>query len=222
MKFGLLELIWNAGPVVKGVLLLLFSMSVLSWAVISLKWVSFRTAAGQNKKFLELFWRSKSLDEIFGKCENMRFSPVAEVFKSGFRELQKLSAGDTKHGFEIDNLTRAMGRTSLTELSALEKFLTPLATTASSAPFIGLFGTVWGIMSSFREIGATGSANLAVVAPGISEALVATAIGLLAAIPASIFYNTFVQSSRRMTVEIEGFTQDFLNIVQRGIMGGRK
>lgn len=225
IQTGVLDLINQAGWVVKGVLLMLLFSSLVCWAIIFMKQRLLRLADHQNTKFLKTFWQSKSLDEIFSKLDGYALSPVALVFKSGFKELQKLSLGDrpqTSGGHEIDNVHRALARASQAQVARLEKHVSWLATTASAAPFVGLFGTVWGIMNSFRKIGATGAANLSVVAPGISEALIATAIGLAAAIPAAIAYNHFVNAIKRQTVDMDCFTQDFLNIVQRGLMTGGK
>lgn len=223
IKTGILDLIAQAGPVVQFVLLVLLLFSVLSWAIIIAKYRKIRSAARQNQKFLEAFWHSKNMDEIYGKSENYSTAPIASVFQSGFRELRKLPSGERAGGKgEVENINRAMMRASNNEVGSLEKHVGWLATTASATPFIGLFGTVWGIMNSFRNIGITGSANLAVVAPGISEALVATAIGLGAAIPAVVAYNHFSNQIRRIAIDVDCFVNDFLNIVQRSFMNKRK
>ena len=154
---------------------------------------------------------------VVGKNEG---SPVAAVFKSGVKELKKVAPGEGADG--IDNVHRALVRASNSEIAGFERHVGWLATTASAAPFVGLFGTVWGIMNSFQNIGATGAANLAVVAPGISEALITTATGIGAAIPAVIAYNHFAGQIKRLSVDMECFTQDFLNIIQRSIIGTRK
>lgn len=156
------------------------------------------------------------MDEIFQKIDQYSNSPIAAVFRSGMKELRKLTGtGDGIAELEVENISRSLSRTSNDEIANLEKNITWLATTASSAPFIGLFGTVWGIMTSFQSIGASGAANLAVVAPGISEALIATAAGIAAAIPAAVFYNHFLNKIKRVALDIDGFNQDFLNIVRR-------
>jgi biopolymer transport protein TolQ len=222
---GLLGLIAEAGPVAKFVLFLLLSTSVYCWAVIFTKGRSFKRAASQNGKFLDVFWHGKSIDEIFGKADQYPGSPVASIFKSGVKELKKLSSSNDlqsagKEG--VQNISRALARQSNAEVANLEKHISILATTASAAPFVGLFGTVWGIMNSFQNIGATGAANLAVVAPGISEALITTATGIAAAIPAVVAYNHFINKIRRQAVEMENFTQDFLNIIQRSTFSGKK
>lgn len=215
-----LDLILNAGWVGRIVLVILTALSVLSWAIIVAKHRSLKSLAVENKKFIDLFWQGKNMDDIFAKAETFQQSSVANVFMSGFKELKKLSLADrSKEGLpEIENIGRAISRTSQNELNVMEKNVNWLATTASAAPFIGLFWTVWGIMDSFRNIGATGSANLAVVAPGISEALIATAFGLIAAIPAVVAYNYFLNRIKRIAIDMDGFSQDFMNIVQRSFM----
>jgi len=224
LKYGFWDLIANSGPVGKGIMLLLLLSSIWSWGIIFSKWRLLKRASHQNTGFLDVFWHSKSIDEIFAKSDQFGASPVATVFKSGFKELKKLSGGDTKPIEEsgVDNVNRALFRSSATEIAALEKNLSWLATTASAAPFVGLFGTVWGIIDAFQRIGATGSANLAVVAPGISEALVATAAGIGAAIPAVVAYNHFLNHVKRISIEMDGFNHDFLNIVQRTAISVRK
>ena len=222
VHLGLLDLVMNAGLVVQLVLLMLAFASVLCWAVIFSKWRLYRLAHHENQAFLNNFWKSKSLDDVLPQTEEYSYSPISLVFQSGFKELQKLSSTERNSPNDLDNVGRALSRSSASQVTALEKHLTILATTASAAPFIGLFGTVWGIMNSFRDIGLKGSANLAVVAPGISEALVATAVGLAAAIPAAIFYNHFVTKIKRLAVDMDGFSQDFLNIIQRGWTNGAK
>jgi biopolymer transport protein TolQ len=228
---GILELISEAGLVAKLVLLLLLGTSITCWAIIVTKWRSFKLASEQNDQFMKLFWNSKNIDEIVTKSEKFLHSPVAAVFKYGVKELRKFSNHASNNTNEIyvpsntekvDNIYRALIRASTTEITLLEKNLTWLATTASAAPFLGLFGTVWGIMSAFQSIGATGAANLAVVAPGISEALITTATGIGAAIPAVIAYNYFTGKVRKVAVDMECFSQDFINIIQRSLTTGRK
>jgi biopolymer transport protein TolQ len=221
---GIVDLIAEAGPVAKFVLLILLSASVFCWAIILLKWRALSRASSQNQKFLNVFWHGKNIEEIFSKSEKFPSSPVATVFKSGVKELKKLSGGEVEAvGSErVDNVYRALLRSSTSEVAALESHLGWLATTASAAPFIGLFGTVWGIMNSFQNIGATGAANLATVGPGISEALITTATGIAAAIPAVVAYNHFTGQIRRLAVDMECFSQDFINIIQRSVMGGAR
>lgn len=219
-QLGLFDLVLQAGFVGKSVLILLVAASIFSWTVIFAKWKAMKAVAIENASFLEIFWHGKSIDEIYTKSEKFNRSPTASVFKSGFRELKKLT-GDSQHldSLAIDNIYRALLRSSNAEISTLEKHLGWLATIASAAPFVGLFGTVWGIMNSFQSIGATGAASLAVVAPGISEALITTAFGIGAAIPAVIAYNHFAGVIKRVAVDMDCFSQDFLNIIQRSMMG---
>ena len=153
---------------------------------------------------------------MFKLANQFILSPLASIFTASYYEMQKLSDAKKKtNRFDFDNIERSVNRAHLTEMSRLEGFIPFLATTASAAPFIGLFGTVWGIMNSFQAIGARGSANLATVAPGISEALIATAIGLAAAIPAVIFYNFFLNKIKKFNSEMKNFRAELLNILKR-------
>ncbi len=221
---SMLDLLFQAGPMAKLVLLLLMSASVVCWAVILMKWNSLRHALQENEEFLNVFWHGKSVEEIFSKSDRFARSPVAMVFQAGVKELKKLSGPENRplDQLGIENLNRALLRASNSEIKALEKYTGWLASTASAAPFVGLFGTVWGIMNSFQNIGATGAANLAVVAPGISEALITTATGIGVAIPAVIGFNYFAGQIKRMAVDMDCFTHDFLNIIQRNAINGRK
>lgn len=221
---GILGLIADSGPVAKLVLLVLAAASVYCWAIILTKWKTLQRASDENTEFLNIFWHGKNLDEVLLKSDKYANSPVASVFKSGVKELKKASPGEENlSGGHVENVQRALIRTSTSEVAQLERHISWLATTASAAPFVGLFGTVWGIMNAFQNIGASGAANLAVVAPGISEALITTATGIAAAVPAVIAYNHFAGQIRKMAGEMEGFSQDFVNIVQRTVLqGGRK
>lgn len=222
---GALHAITNASPVVQLTLLSLILMSVVCWAIIFHKRKKFKLIATENAQFLEAFWLASSLDTLNKDLSKFSNSSVATVFKAGFQELQRIadsnlvdknSKGSSSPKLQgIDNLVRSLQKASDVEIMKMEKNLTFLATTGSTGPFIGLFGTVWGIMGAFHKIGQTGAASLAVVAPGISEALVATAIGLAAAIPATVAYNNFIARLKREELEIEGFKTDFLNIAKR-------
>jgi biopolymer transport protein TolQ len=214
-SLDIVSLILNASPVVKGVLGMLILMSVASWFVIGSKTLYLANAASRSTKFQDNFWKTMS--------ESSAPSPVGEVFRAGYTELAKLqkrrqenvdTAGEALMG-DIESVQRALDRARTTAITEMESRVPLLGTTASAAPFIGLFGTVWGIMNSFRSIGAKGAANLATVAPGIAEALVATAIGLMAAIPAVMAYNYFSRRIRVISSEMETFSSDFLNIVRR-------
>ncbi len=218
-----MELVLNAGPVVKLVLLILVYFSVVSWAIIFYKQLVIHRAIRDSERFLDFFWSKKRFDAIGQGLDDYRHSPLTVLFREVYSELaqSRKQAG----GLETDNLVADLGeqervarvlrRSSTSEGHRLEKYLSFLATTGSAAPFIGLFGTVWGIMNAFHGIGTSGNASLAVVAPGISEALVATAIGLVAAIPAVIGYNHFINKINVLTGEMDNFSQEMLNIVQR-------
>lgn len=221
----IMSLIGRASLVAKIVLFLLVIMTVLGLAVIIAKALQFRRAQDENRQFLNVFWNEKSVGDAFAKSERFVKSPIAAVFMSGAREIKKLNAAKGEpNSWSVDehglaNVSRALTRTSGSELISLEKYLSLLAIFASAGPFIGLFGTVWGIMVSFQEIGSSGSASLATVAPGIAEALVATAAGLFVGIPAVIGYNSFASRIKRQSTDLDGFSQDFLNIVHRGTHG---
>jgi biopolymer transport protein TolQ len=208
---------------VKFVLLLLLVFSVVSWAIIFLKYRYYRKIKKENEDFNADYLKNSKLSDIMPAAKKYSYSTTAEVFRVGYAELTKINkqANDLTQGSEeislssMDNLERSLNKASNTEMTKLESALGFLATTGSASPFIGLFGTVWGIMDTFKGIGARGSATLAVVAPGISEALIATAAGLAAAIPAVIFYNYFLNQSKNMVQEMENFAAEFLNIVER-------
>ncbi|HLA05158.1 MAG TPA: protein TolQ [Syntrophales bacterium] len=225
---SLIDMILDAGVIVQFVLLFLLFFSVLSWAIIFMKYLAIRKARRENVSFSEVYMRSTKLSEVFTASKKFTYSPVAEVFRTGYAEqvnLNKLmkdspaaSEGSAVSASEmkgVDNVERALNRACSAELTKLESTLGFLATTGSVSPFIGLFGTVWGIMDTFRGIGAKGSATLAVVAPGISEALVATAAGLAAAISAVVFYNYFQNNLKTMAIEMVSFASELLNIIER-------
>ncbi len=221
----------GTGLVVKLVLILLIYFSVVSWAIIFYKLLQVYRANSESERFLEFFWKSKRFDTISSQLDRFPNSPLSLMFNEGYTELKKLMEGGgeqqvddpsviSTEGGGIDNISRALRRATTSEITRLEKYTTFLATTGSTAPFIGLFGTVWGIMTAFKGIGETGSASLAVVAPGIAEALIATAIGLVAAIPAVMGYNHFQNKIRVVIAQMDNFSTEFLNIVQRSF--GRK
>ena len=232
-----IRMVLNAGPVVQLVLLLLVLFSVATWAIILIKYRYMRQAYRESSLFVDFFWKSRDLTDAFGKSKQLQGSPVARIFRVGYMELRKLSkpapgAGPGDAGPSlgsrvagVDNIKRSLRRAINTEMTRMTKMVPFLATTGNTAPFIGLFGTVWGIMNSFHGIGQMGSASLAVVAPGISEALVATAVGLAAAIPAVIAFNHFMSKIRTLETELHSFSADFLNIVERDILrstGGKR
>ena len=225
---SLLDMVLGAGFIVQFILLMLLFFSIVSWAIIFMKYLMLRKIRKENTSFLEIYMKSNKLSEIFTASKKFVNSTVAEVFRSGYSEQVNVSkfmkelpanvegtAPLTMELKGIDNVERALNRTGNAEVSKLESALSFLATTGSVCPFIGLFGTVWGIMDTFRGIGAKGSATLAVVAPGISEALVATAAGLAAAIPAVVFYNYFQNNIKNIAMEMDRFSSELLNILER-------
>ena len=224
-----MEIVQHSGPVGMSVLLLLLAASAVCWAIIAKKWLQVRRAQDESVKFLETFWQSKRLDAIYQAAEALRGSPISQVFRAGYIELSKVTA-QKKENAEggmheqlggIENVERALKRAAASEVTHLEAQIPFLGTTASAAPFVGLFGTVWGIMRAFHDIYRMGNANLATVARPISEALIATAVGLFAAIPAVVAYNYFVSKIRILDSEMTNFSNDFLNIVRRHFFSGR-
>ena len=212
-------LVLQSRGVVMGVLVLLVAFSILSWYIIAYKYLYLRRAHAQSHRFLDRFWHSKRLDAIYKSAEDYKRSPISQVFKAGYIELSKIKGDDRGDAAgwlgDMQSIERALERAQTVELTQLESKIPFLATTGSAAPFVGLFGTVWGIMNSFRSIGAAKSASLATVAPGIAEALVATAIGLMAAIPAVVAYNYFTRRVKVQAAEMDTFASDFLNIIKR-------
>ncbi|MBN1905011.1 MAG: protein TolQ [Deltaproteobacteria bacterium] len=222
----IIQMFLDAGLVVKLVMFILIGFSIACWAIIFIKLRFFRYARLETAYFLEIFWEATELTGIYKESKDLFYSPVAQMFIRGYTELIRLkklkgnggSLGNVNGVSEA--VERALRRANIHESSRMEKALAFLATTGNAAPFIGLFGTVWGIMESFRGIGIKGSASLAVVAPGISEALIATAVGLFAAIPAVIAYNFFNSKAAALGTEMETFSADFLSIVVRQSMKG--
>lgn len=217
------EMVVNAGPMVKFILLVLLVFSVISWAIIIYKLRLLRKIEKETARFSDLFWQKRQFSQVFSAVKDFKHTPLAPLFASVYNELAasiKASEGERMEGArfqreDIERLQRILRKTAAVETARLEYAVPFLATTGNTAPFIGLFGTVWGIMSSFRSIGAKGAANLAVVAPGISEALVATAMGLIVAIPAVIGYNHILARIGRITSEMDNFSSDLINIVEK-------
>lgn len=204
MKNSVLQLILQAGYIVKGVLIILLFFSVVSWAIIFFKQKYFSKARRESDLFLRAFRSYKANKDakgLYQATKNFSLSPIANVFKAVYTDDALKERGEIK---------RLLRRYETLESVKLERYLNFLATTGSSTPFIGLFGTVWGIMNAFHGIGAAGSASLAVVAPGIAEALIATAVGLAAAIPAVIAYNYYLSMARKMIIDMEDFSEDLL------------
>ena len=222
---SVLSLILNAGPVVKGVLLLLMMLSLVSWAVIHNKWRLYRKVRREADEFSSAFWGGKDMDTVLaGIQQRYPNSPLPNIFQAGYREFMRhnresSSVGDKKiiAGGGLDGIRRSLDAALSRELERLSRHLAFLATVGSTSPFIGLFGTVWGIMNAFQGIALTKNTSLAAVAPGIAEALVATAFGLVAAIPAVIAYNKFSADLKRLVANMEEFSSEFLNIISRHI-----
>ncbi len=229
--FDVLELVAASTPLSKGVLFILFLFSIASWGVFLNKLWQFRRLERQTSSFLDIFRRSTKFSEVQSVCRSLTHSPLVGVFQAGYAELNtQLRHGDgsaTPSGDRpeapsgrptlrsFDALDRALLRASTVEANKLEHRVDLLATTASITPFIGLFGTVMGIITAFADIASTGSTNLSVVAPGIAEALIATAAGLAAAIPAVYFYNLLTTRVKLYLSGMEDFSLEFLNIAER-------
>jgi len=202
MSNSAIQLILQAGWMVKGVMLVLLFFSVVSWAIIFYKQRYFSKANKESEQFLRAYRSSRDAKGIFQATRNVTLSPIANIFRAVYTDELHKDKSETK---------RLLRRYGALESAKLEKYLNFLATTGSTTPFIGLFGTVWGIMNSFMSIGSAGAASLAVVAPGIAESLIATAMGLIAAIPAVIAFNYYLSTARRIIIEMEDFSEELLD-----------
>ena len=229
------SLIADSTPINQAVLAILVLFSVASWAIILQKFLAFRASERQTSRFLDVFRKSSKFSEVQAVCPTLPNTPLVGVFQAGYAEMNAqfritgapttAPAGATTVNppapagrpilKSLDGVDRALIRAATVEINKLEQRMTFLATTASVTPFIGLFGTVVGIMIAFQRIGASGSTNLAIVAPGISEALIATAAGLFAAIPALVFYNHFTHRVKEFSATMDDFSLEFLNIAER-------
>jgi biopolymer transport protein TolQ len=213
-----------------GVLFILLTFSAISWGITLYKIAVYRRAARQTATFLDVFRKSSKFSEVQAVCPTLKESPLVGLFQAGYSEVNSQMRQPTPDATKppapagrptlrsLDSVDRALMRAQAVELAKLERHVPFLATVASITPFIGLFGTVWGIMGSFNSIGAAGSSSLGVVAPGIAEALIATAAGLFAAIPAVYFYNHFTQRVKEFASVMEDFSLEFLNICERNFM----
>jgi len=228
-KLNILKIVLEGGPVVKLVLLLLIAASVVSWAIVWKKRRAYAAMSESDEEFLKIYNTDMPLGDVLEKTKSLEFSTLRTVFYAGHTELQKmkiLSENDNLQklrthfaSFGLTAIERALKKGVNDSNTQLDSLLTVLASIGSIAPFIGLFGTVWGIIDAFSGL-ATGGGSLDAVAPGIAEALVATAIGLAAAIPAVWFYNIFSQENSQFNSQMENFGQDFLNAVERSILKG--
>lgn len=226
-NMDILQIIWQSGVIVKLVLLMLILSSVVSWAIIFKKKKLVAELKDNNKKFLEVYNGSDNLKDVMLKSEMLPFSPYKSLFVNGYQELIKVKdAYSSQHksglSFHFQNfgmgvLERGLKKGANETNEELGKLLSTLASIGSVTPFVGLFGTVWGIIDAFSGL-ATGGGSIEAVAPGIAEALVATAVGLVAAIPAVWFYNHFNNVNEQMNSEMESFGQDFLNVVERSVV----
>ncbi len=217
---SILHLVLNASIVVQAVMLLLMLVSISSWAAIFRKLFSLKKVKTQNETFEREFWSGSSLNDLFATAtQNARnCGPMERIFASGMREFQKLRERRiTDTGTLMDGARRAMRASYQREMDVVETNLSFLATVGSVSPYVGLFGTVWGIMHAFSGLAALTQVTLATVAPGIAEALVATAIGLFAAIPAVVAYNRFARDLDRIAIQQETFIEEFSNILQRNV-----
>jgi biopolymer transport protein TolQ len=234
---GVFTLVADSGPVAKLVLGVLVMLSIASWGIFLYKWWTFRRAARQSAQFIDVFRRSNKFSEVQAICRSLEASPLVGLFKSGYAELTAQLRQQTPPDPGLSSnpgaspnprpaaprptlkslaaLDRSLLRASMVEVNKLELWVSGLATTASIAPFIGLFGTVWGIMSAFLSLSQTGTTNLQSVGPGIAEALITTAAGLFAAIPAVLFYNSLTQRVKVFASGMDDFAMEFLNIAER-------
>lgn len=218
-SFSWLHLLTQGGPVGLSIMLLLVVLSVATWVVIIERWRTLKRLHSRSDFFLRSFWEAKSLSELNARSKDFEYSPAREVFRSGYNEMVRvIQAREKRSGsttVPFDTVKRSLSKARGVEEGRLAKNMNFLAISASACPFIGLFGTVVGIIRAFQDIAKSGATSLAAVAPGISEALIATALGLAAAIPAVVFYNVLNTRARWHAQLLDGFNADFLNILER-------
>jgi biopolymer transport protein TolQ len=207
-----IQIFWGSDPVVKLTLLILVALSIVCWTIIVYKHKEIKRLKLASTRFFDAFWRTKHLEDLLGKYSGLD-SPLSNIFRVAVGDLSKKGSG--KKSLQVLGTRRRVERAMHNEISRVERYVPFLATTGSAAPFIGLFGTVWGILTAFFQIGRAGSTSLAVVGPYIAEALIATAFGLAAAIPAVIFYNYFVERIRSFVREIEHFGEDLIDRIDQ-------
>lgn len=225
-SFSWLAAITHGGPVGISVMLLLVILSLVTWGVIVERWLALSKLHSKSELFLKNFWEAKSLSELHLRSKDLEYSPAREIFRTGYNEMVRVIQSRDKKGGQsspvpFDTVKRSLAKARNAEEGHLAKNMSFLAVSASACPFIGLFGTVVGIIRAFQDIAASGSSSLAAVAPGISEALIATALGLFAAIPAVVFYNLLSSRARRHLMLLDGFGADFLNILERHFNVGK-
>jgi len=209
--FSLIQLFLRADFIVKSVIIILISASIYSWALIFEKYRLFKKIEKSTTNFEDRFWKSKSAESFYNSFANRDKNPVGNIFQSAMAELIKTKSKSSS--IQSARVERIIEISADKEIKLIEKHFTFLATVGSTAPFIGLFGTVWGIMNSFQSIAISRNTSLAIVAPGIAEALFATALGLLAAIPAVVAYNKFNSDSKKYSARVENFSKRFLSII---------
>tara|TARA_B100000029_G_scaffold259946_1_gene256500 strand:- start:1762 stop:2442 length:681 start_codon:yes stop_codon:yes gene_type:complete len=209
--FSLIQLFLRADFVVKSVIIILIAASIFSWALIFEKYKLFKRIEKSTSSFEDKFWKSRSAESFYNSFSNREKDPVANIFQSAMAELIKTKSKSSS--VQANRVSRIIEISADREIKLIEKHFTFLATVGSTAPFIGLFGTVWGIMNSFQSIAISRNTSLAIVAPGIAEALFATALGLLAAIPAVVAYNKFNSDSKKYSGRIENFSKRFISII---------
>lgn len=218
---GPLGFLKHAGPIAISVLVLLLLFSLVSFGIIFNKWTTLARANRESRRFLEVFRKSQKFSEVNAVANQLTHSPLVGMFQAGYQEINQQvrppagAPGQRPAIRSLEAVSRALARAASVEENRLEKRLSFLASTASVSPFIGLFGTVWGIMNAFGDIGRQGSASLAIVAPGISEALITTAAGLFAAIPAALFFNFFSDRVRALSAVMDDFAMEFTSMVER-------
>ncbi len=223
---GLWQMVAEAGPIVKLVLLTLLVFSIISWAIIIYKMLLLRKVEKEGALFYDLFWDKSQFSVIADLTGSYANSPLTALFNSAYKELKTIMSEAASAGkgagaitaADLERIKRILVKEGAVEMAQLEHAVPFLATTGNTAPFIGLFGTVWGIMNSFRSIGTKGSANLAVVAPGISEALIATAVGLVVAIPAVIGYNHLISRTGHIARDIDNYSSDLINVSEKQLI----
>jgi biopolymer transport protein TolQ len=213
-RSSLIDLLWRASPIAKAVLILLLLFSIYSWAIISTKWLWLRRAERATKTFLARFRSGAKLSDLYTEAEGDE-SPIGRVFLAGYDEITGQldeSGGQVR---SLDALSRVLQSETINQVSRMERNLSWLATTANASPFIGLFGTVVGIIIAFQGLSAASASSIQAVAPGIAEALIATAAGIGAAVPAAIFYNQFLNRVKTLTATLDRFALELLNLVER-------
>jgi len=204
----------RASPIAKGVLGLLIIFSIASWSIIIAKWMGIKRSERATSEFLDRFRKRQKLSDVYVDSESLKASPVARLFMAGYDEIGN-QMNSSREVYSLDALGRVLQSATIDEVSALERSLSWLATTANASPFIGLFGTVVGIIIAFQGLSAAGSSSIQAVAPGIAEALIATAAGIATAVPAAIFYNLFLSRIKNLTAVLDRFSLELLNVVER-------